>query len=109
MLLLDFADELLLSIAQYLQSKDDISAFVRVNRLLYSLLSPHLYLYDIQQLGSSALLWAATHGKEGIAQKSLQEGANPQATADNSFEPLILAAANGHVAVVKLFLAKIWR
>ena len=104
MLLLDFANELLLRIAEYLESERDINAFARVNHRLYSLLNNYLYLYNVQQFGSSALFWAALHGQEGTAQKSLRQGAITQATAMKCYTPLFLAAGNGNEAVVKLLL-----
>ena len=104
--LLDLAGELLLAIAKNLESERDISALTRVNHYIYGLLNAYLYLYNVQQSGSSALLWAALHGKEKTAEKSLEEGANPQATTDDGSTPLFLAARNGQEAVVKLLLAK---
>jgi ankyrin repeat protein len=104
--LLDLAGELLLAIAKHLESERDISALTRVNHYIYGLLNAYLYLYNVQQSGSSALLWAALHGKEKTADKSLEEGANPQATTDDGSTPLFLAARNGREAVVKLLLAK---
>jgi hypothetical protein len=49
--LLDLANDVLLPI-----SESDISAFAQVNHHLYSLLNASLYLYNLQQFGSSALL-----------------------------------------------------
>jgi hypothetical protein len=66
--LLDLPNELLLKISENLESKRDINAIAQANRRLYCLLDSSLYRYNIQQSGSSALLWAARHGQEATAQ-----------------------------------------
>jgi ankyrin repeat protein len=107
MLLLDLPNELLLGISEYLASEGDINAVAQANRHLYQLLGGYLYRYNVQESGSSALLWAARHGQEATAQKSLRERANIQATNDKDGEaPLLLAAKNGHKQAVKLLLDK---
>jgi ankyrin repeat protein len=106
MSLLDLPNELLLGISEYLASEGDINAVAQANRHLYQLLGGYLYRYNVQQSGSSALLWAARHGQEATAQKSLREKANIQATNDDEEAPLLLAAENGHKQVVKLLADK---
>src|SRR5438045_87512 len=104
--LLDLANELLLCIAENLESERDINAFTRTSPL--PLLSPKWLSLPTQQAkyNKSALLWAATRGREATVQKLIAEGAN--------FEVMVLyykrkralkiAAKNGHLAVVKLLL-----
>jgi ankyrin repeat protein len=104
--LLDLPNELLRQISDNLASERDINAIAQVNCRLYCLLDSYLYCYNIQQSGSSALLWAARHGQEVTAQKSLKEKANIQATNNNNEAPLLLAAENGHKQVVKLLVDK---
>ncbi|CAG5179642.1 uncharacterized protein ALTATR162_LOCUS9388 [Alternaria atra] len=105
--LLDLPNELLRDISEYLESERDINAVAQANRPLYGLLNSYLYRYNVQQSGSSALLWAARHDQEATAQKSLREKANIQATNDDDDEaPLLLAAENGHKQVVKLLVDK---
>src|SRR2546421_13875 len=99
MLLLDLANELLLCISDNLESQRDINAFTRTNHHLYYLLNAHLY---VQNFGSSALLWAAEHGREATAQRLLGEGANIQVTV--KINALFIAAKKGHSEVVKLLL-----
>ena len=49
-------------ISENLESERYINAIAQVNCRLYCLLDSYLYRYNIQQSGSSALLWAARHG-----------------------------------------------
>ena len=65
--LLDLPNELLRNISENLESERDINAIAQANRRLYCLLDSYLYRYNIQQSGSSALLWAARHGQEVTA------------------------------------------
>ncbi|KAH9206130.1 hypothetical protein DL95DRAFT_397125, partial [Leptodontidium sp. 2 PMI_412] len=60
--LLALANELLLSIAESLDSERSISAFARTNRGLYLLLNDFLYKHNVTKGGSSALWWAARCG-----------------------------------------------
>ncbi|KAF1366171.1 ankyrin, partial [Lizonia empirigonia] len=106
MLLLNLPNELLRDISEYLASERDINAVAQVNHRLHRLLDSYLYSYNVQQSGSSALLWAAQHGQEATAQKSLREEANIQATNKDNKTPLLLAAENGHEQVVKLLVNK---
>src|SRR5947208_1354231 len=77
----DLANELLLSVAETFNRLSDLNAFARTSQRLYFLLNSYLYRIDVQQGGSSALLWAAEHGQEGTAQLSLTEGADREAEA----------------------------
>ena len=54
-LLLALINELLLSIADSLDSKHSINAFARTNRRLYLLLNDFLYKYNVIKEESSAL------------------------------------------------------
>lgn len=92
-------------IAENLEFTEDINHFAQTNTRLYNLLNRYLYRYDVQQHGSSALLWAAEHGQETTARESLEEGAYAESLSDSNQTPLLLAARNGHEAVVKLLLA----
>ena len=78
--LLDLPNELVRNISEYLESERYINAIAQANCRLSHLLDSYLYRYNVQQSGSSALLWAARHGQEVTAQKSLREKANIQAT-----------------------------
>lgn len=106
MTLLDLGNELLLAIAENLELERDINTFVRANRRLYNLLNAYVYRHNVQKFGSSGLLWAANCGQEAAAQKFLKEEANVHATNEFCRTPLLLAAKEGHEAVVKLLLEK---
>lgn len=129
--LLALPNELLLSIAECLESQRAIYALTRTNRSLYHLLEAYLYRCNVRYCESSALLWAAEHGQEGTIIKLLREGADLQKQCDYAKtlveeekalggttwrtlrfgrdfiierHPLLLSAMRGHVAVVKLLL-----
>lgn len=104
--LLDLPNELLRNVSEYLESERDINAIAQANRRICCLLDSYLYRYNVQQSGSSALLWAARYGQEATAQKSMREKANIQATNDTDQAPLLLAAENGHTQVIKLLVNK---
>jgi ankyrin repeat protein len=97
--LLDLPNELLLKISENLEAEKDINATAQANRRLYCLLDSYLYRYNIQQSGSSALLWAARHSQVATAHKLLREKANIQAINDDDQAPLLLAVENGHTQV----------
>ena len=103
--LLDLANELLLCIAENLESERDINAFTRTSRYLYYLLNGYLYRHNVQKSNSSALLWAATRGREATVQKLIAEGANFEVMGlYKRKRALKIAAKKGHLAVVKLLL-----
>jgi len=104
LILPELADDCLLSIAEFLKSERDINALAQTNHRLYDLLNYHLYRHNVQ-FGSSALLWAASRGKNAAVKKLLVERANVQAVDGHGRTPLLLAATNGHEAVAKLLLA----
>ncbi|EUC40187.1 hypothetical protein COCMIDRAFT_42757, partial [Bipolaris oryzae ATCC 44560] len=64
--------ELLYAIAEHLHAESDLNAFARANRLLYHLTNPYLYDHNIRHSNSTALLWAAEHGKERTLCKLLE-------------------------------------
>lgn len=124
MLLLDLPNELLLHLAESLELERDISALARTNGRLHHLLTGYLYENNVKHHGSSALIWAAYHGRIGTAQRLLDKGADVNVQvcpaigyttySDLSYEssqttyegrtPLLWAAEKGHEALVKLLL-----
>jgi hypothetical protein len=59
MLMLNLLNKLLRDILEHLESERYINAVAQANYRLYRLLDSYLYRYNVQQSGSSALLWAA--------------------------------------------------
>jgi hypothetical protein len=74
--LLALANELLLSIADSLDSERSINAIARTNRRLYLLLNDYLYKHNVIKGESSALWWAAKCGQSGSAAKSIAQAGN---------------------------------
>ncbi|CAI7581673.1 unnamed protein product [Penicillium glandicola] len=85
MSLFTLPNELLLVIAEILDSEKDINAFARTSRDCYILLNPFLYAYNVRQRQGSALHWAATQGQSirsghaNIVALLLAHGADPHA------------------------------
>ncbi|KAF2707532.1 ankyrin, partial [Pleomassaria siparia CBS 279.74] len=100
------ANELICCISEELELERDINAFSQVNRRLYRLLNTYLYRRNVQHSGSSALLWAAQHGRDETARWLLGEIAGDQATSDCCITSLCVAAKEGHKEIVKLLLNK---
>ena len=67
------ANELLLSIADCLDSERSINAIARTNRRLYLLLNDYLYRHNVIKSESSALWWAAQRGRTSSAAKSIAQ------------------------------------
>ena len=109
---LAFPEELILSIAQELQSEGDLNSLAQANRRLYEVLNVHLYCSHIQRCGGiAALLHAAKRGDEDQIRFLLEKGAEvrgPQRKGKREKileTPLLLAAQNGHARIVSLLLA----
>lgn len=76
--LLDLPNELLLSIAQYLEYQWNISALSQVNRRLYLLLDDYVYQFCQEHFSGSlgkGLQWAVEHGSESLTRKMLDADA----------------------------------
>jgi ankyrin repeat protein len=119
MSLLDLPNELLCQICEVLDTAQDITSFSQLNHHLHRLTEDHLYRFDVQEGKSSALLWAATHGRLQTtkkALKALQKSEQPtvgsEADANTTNEPatnpvgiaLINAAEKGHTSLVRLLI-----
>ena len=102
---LNLSNELLCLIASSLNYECDINSLSQANARLYLLLNPTLYQHNVRYSHSSALGWAAKYGHEATARKAQEAGASPDCD-DNEWRPINLAAANGHDALVRLFLAQ---
>ncbi|KAL3459577.1 ankyrin repeat-containing domain protein [Aspergillus heterothallicus] len=104
--MLNLPPELLLHIASFLNTDQDIYALTQANHFLYSLLNPHLYTRNARMNNSTALLWAATTNNPTTASLSLQHGADPNALeSDDTRTPLWIAARHGHTEIARLLLA----
>lgn len=102
--LLALPNELLLGLSEQLQSERDLNAFAQTNARLYCLLNAHLYRRNAQCSNSSALVWAACHGREATLARLLKERGDMQVTDTYSRTPLSLAAESGHDVAVGLLL-----
>ncbi|KKK19915.1 hypothetical protein AOCH_002521 [Aspergillus ochraceoroseus] len=102
-----FPNEILLAIAEHLNTDQDLNALVRVCRQFYILLNYNLYQNHLKRGGSQGLLWAAAHGRERTVRLFLEHGADleykSEKTGENAF---ILAAKSGHVSILNLLIAQ---
>lgn len=97
--------ELVQLIATFLDSEADINSLAQTNSLNYARLNAFLYQHDVQRSESSALIWAAKHGRKTTAHLSLRHGANTAATGSwLGMTPLCWAAHNEDVSMAVLLL-----
>ncbi|OGE50212.1 hypothetical protein PENARI_c018G09625 [Penicillium arizonense] len=88
--------ELLSCIATHLlPSVQDVDSLAKASKILYAITNPILYHHQIFHQDSSALIWAAKHGKPDPCNRLLQEGANPNTQDPQHRTPLSWAAGNG--------------
>lgn len=104
MSLLRLPCELLLLVAEFLETEEDINALSQVNRVLHAVINPYLYRFNAWNSESSALVWAAAHGVEDTAWISIREGAFPDAGDESGLTAMSIAAMNGHEEMVHLLL-----
>ncbi|GFF25109.1 putative ankyrin repeat protein MM_0045 [Aspergillus udagawae] len=97
--------ELLLCIVTHLlPSVQDLDSLAKASKILYTIINPILYHHQIFHQDSSALIWAAKHGKPDPCNRLLQEGANPNTQDPQHRTPLSWAAGNGHKEVSSILL-----
>ena len=104
MSLLDLPNELLGCISDNLESQSDLNSLAQANHRLHRLNNRELYRRNVRNSNSSALIWAAEHGRVEVVQKVLQEHTDKQARINVCKWPLCVAAEHGHVELVKVFL-----
>ncbi|KAJ2979934.1 hypothetical protein NQ176_g2946 [Zarea fungicola] len=75
-LLFQIPTEIIYAIGAAIQSKQDLSRFSRVNKILHRTLRSHLYRRDADEGRASALLWAARQRYLPTARNSLAAGAD---------------------------------
>ncbi|KAJ5589383.1 hypothetical protein N7537_012061 [Penicillium hordei] len=111
--------ELLLSIAESLPNQKDLSAFTQTTKRTYTVLQPYLYKNNIQNHGTSALLWAAKNGHTVLTQKMLDAGArisartssslnhtNPTSVTRIAGNAVSLAASGPHIETLTCLLSE---
>lgn len=133
MSLSDLPREILLNIADHLGDRG-INALALTNSQVYDLLNPHLYRRDVTKPRSKSLIWGAEYGVEGTIQQAIDAGQHFTPISKNfqtaleiavglyrEYARLVelllqvdginpgkhllgIAAARGHVNIVKLLL-----
>ncbi|KAL2854509.1 ankyrin repeat-containing domain protein [Aspergillus pseudoustus] len=104
---LDLPPEILLIILSYLTEERGLSSLAQTTKHLHAFANPYLYANNARYHGSTALLWAAAQfsDRELTARASLRNGANVNATDLNGRTPLLWAAWNGNLNLVRLLLS----
>ena len=97
-------DELLSMIALNVRSRRRLSRLARASRRLHSIANGTLYRLDARKYGSSALFWAAEHGREDTARTALDWGASVVARKGNR-TPITVAARENHIEVMRVLLS----
>ncbi|KAK2772961.1 hypothetical protein FQN53_004331 [Emmonsiellopsis sp. PD_33] len=75
----DLPAEMVLSIADQLDSQCDINSLSQINRRFNNILAPYLYRYNVRYCESSALYWAVSALNLETAKKALDGGADVNA------------------------------
>ncbi|KAL6858266.1 hypothetical protein ACO1O0_005726 [Amphichorda felina] len=97
-------DELLSMIALSVRSRRRLSRLAKASRRLHSIANSTLYRLDARKYGSSALLWAAEHGREDTARTALNWGASVVARKGNC-TPIGVAARENHIEAMRVLLS----
>lgn len=106
-------NEILLGIADFLDSERDLNALCQVNHANRDALEPKLYLLNANNHESSALIWAAKHGHLTTAQKFVKfvcsidqhPATYVNAVDDDHRTPISWASDRGDINTVKLLLS----
>ncbi|KAJ5455246.1 hypothetical protein N7475_010367 [Penicillium sp. IBT 31633x] len=96
--------ELHISISDFLPALSDLNAFACMNTTTYNLLNPILYKRDVTSSKSKSLFWASKTDTPSTALKSLSAGFDIQSKTDAGSTPIMLAACNNSIAVLKILL-----
>ncbi|KAE8153764.1 ankyrin repeat-containing domain protein [Aspergillus avenaceus] len=100
----DLPNEIILQIADQIDSEKDVLLLARLDRRLYGTVIDYLYRRNARDSHASALLWAAKHGEEATAQQALANGASVCACNNRHETHLHVAAKAGQDRLVRLFL-----
>ncbi|KAJ5975356.1 hypothetical protein N7481_009063 [Penicillium waksmanii] len=102
---LNLPNELLVAIAENLQSMKEINAFARTNRHCHTHLNRHLYRSSISRTDNYGLHWATERGLSRTVEIFIEVGAIDGPDAARTIEvPLNIAAFRGHVKIVTLLI-----
>jgi ankyrin repeat protein len=104
MFLSDLPNEMLLWIFSNLDELSDMNAFSQASRHFYNLTTDELYRISEKRHPGRAIQWAAKVGNLASANK-LIEKCNNCLSAVKDRQPIIIAAENGHMELVELFLS----
>ncbi|KAJ5909670.1 hypothetical protein N7504_004313 [Penicillium tannophilum] len=99
MLPLNLPSEILVAIADHLDSLAEINAFARTNRRCYTVLNRHLYRSADPYFEP---IWAVEHGRVATVRHFIDAGSIASAYFAESL--LRAGASQGHVELVKLFI-----
>ncbi|KAL4941978.1 ankyrin repeat-containing domain protein [Aspergillus oleicola] len=103
---LGLPDDILLLIAEELESEADLSSMTSTNRRLYCVLTDKLHKNNIRYFRSSALFWAVRHNRLGTIERLLDLGADVNVTDEYDVSLLEVAACDGQVVTAKLLLTR---
>jgi ankyrin repeat protein len=79
---------------------------IQLQKHLNYMVSRGISLDNFDELGMSALHWAAYSARELCVKELLLRGANPNILQAGGFTPLMLASCRGHENIVRLLLDK---
>lgn len=108
MKLLGLPNKILCCITKNLDQAHNILSFARVNKRTKDLLLLPLYKFNIHRQNSSALYWAAQHGKTQLVEQLVHQyhcNVNTMNTVHDSNTPLIYAALNSSAAIINVLLS----
>ncbi len=104
-MLLDFPNDILLLVADEVETESDLSSLIKTCRCLYGLLSDKLHRDNVRYCNSSALFWGMRRNRFDTMQRMLDVGADIDSTEDGQ-TLLYHAACDGHVSMVKFLLER---
>ena len=100
--------ELLLEIAEFMPSENDLVHLIKTCRHLYNNLIRLLYKTNVRQDEFSALIWSARRNLINVTKMSLDAGANVNTTSKGwmNMTALQVASSHGYLDIAKLLLSK---
>lgn len=103
-MLSDLPSELLLAIADFLETNLDLYAFARTDHHIYSSLLQYRYRIDVARRGNATLEWAVPRRLLGTIQNTLHAGANINAGCGMALGALETASQFNYEELVRLFI-----